>query len=175
MINHARTLLLNMSQAQLAEAGFGYGRPWPVDPLFVPLRLPASLSVVYDLVIPPSASIGERIKRVDEVMSVVEAVDMRHFLDALDPRSTCEERAASTVRDLYDGIPYSVGGEETDVLGGYAAAHTLFSKLSNGTPELDANIETLRDMAHSSFEGTVRFSAIVIALVYRLNDLLPTG
>ena len=175
MINHARTLLLNMSQAQLASAGYDYGQPWPVDPLFIPAKIPSALSDVYELLFPAASTLDEKIRRVDEIMSVVEAVDMRHFLDDLDPRTTKSARAASTIRDLYDGIPFSVGGEEVAVLDGYARSPSLFSDLTNGSAKLDANLATLREMAHSSFEGTIRFSAIVIALVYKLNDLLPVG
>lgn len=175
MINHARTVLLNMSQAQLYAEGFEYGQPWPVDPLFIPVKVPSSLLGVYELLIPKSASLDERIRRVDEIISVVEAVDMRHFLDDLDPRTTKSARSASTVRDLYDGMPFSVGGEEVAVLDGYSRSPELFSNLANGSAKLDANLVTLREMAHSSFEGTIRFSAVVIALIYKLNDLLPVG
>ncbi len=175
MINHARTLLLNMSQAQLLASGFGYGQPWPVDPLFIPSKIPDGLSGVYELLVPASSTIDEKIRRVDEIMSVVEAVDMRHFLDDLDKRTTKTARSASTVRDLYDGIQFAVGGEEASVLGGYAGSPFLFSGLANGSAVLNENFATLREMAHSSFEGTVRFSAVVIALVYKLNDLLTVG
>lgn len=97
MINHARTLLLNISGS--TAAGYPYPGEEVVPQEFVALSLPQSLVVVRNLLLgtdPDRAMLNYRLR---QLLTLVHASELGDYLTKLDSRITYWP---STKRDLFD-------------------------------------------------------------------------
>lgn len=168
MVNHAETLLLGMTRAQLSNAGFAKGDPWIVDEAFEGVRsVPPGVKPVVSALFGGLSSPRDRADRVIDAMSVSLTGDMSRFFDALDGRRTIEYWACPSLLRLGSSRK-SVGSFEGDVVRSAVMSSGLFSK--TGRLALDSLVPSLRGVFLGSHELATRFSAAIALLAYQLES-----
>ena len=169
MVNHIRTLLLNESSFDIAESG---ARCWYVDDSFAPAKLSGGLMRAYSSIFVDAGSIDGKIDRINSVMPFVLDPEFDSYVGAFDRRSTVPSDSRpvgpSSIYDFYGTLsndtPFYVDSvvSSTDM-------PSVFQ--STGDTITDRNLSDLYKRYSYGFETTKRFSACVLAIVFRL-DLL---
>ena len=166
MVNHVRTLLLNENPASLAP----YTTIW-VDPLFVPVVLPSGIRETYNIVIPPSMTIAEKVLLVDAMMVLLHQGELEPYVLGFDCRVTYLDAPSATLADflttqgqasLISQVVQAV--DQTAVIGTYGAQ--LFD-----LPKFQTDLTNLRTIWSGNQEGTLRFGSLLLALAYQIDNL----
>lgn len=167
MINHIRTLLMNVSAGSMPPGA------WPVDPSYVSVSAGKEAESLRSELFLGADTPSDRAFVVDSVMPFVMDPEMAWFFGRYDRRSTVP----------FD-LPSGRSGKSTawrfqrsmrgDVLSPVVArclaspsASTVFSL--TGDAYADETIGRLRPVFYSGFEPTRRFSAALHALVARTD------
>ena len=164
MINHVKTLLLNMSLSELTSDGSE--APWFVDPHFNDMQVPDGLKPIYDSLFPDGYDLEEKKNSVRAAMVIVHCPELSCFLSMFDPRET-GDRQVSTVKDLYDFMPDGVQGLENRLIASFTGAKTLFRP--SGDKSIDDNLERMKKVAFESNEATLRAGAILLAYSVQMD------
>lgn len=180
MINHVRTLLLNLP----ASATAAYS-PVYVDPAYTTVSLPPWLADV-DGVLIPSTTIASRVAVVDALCAVAGVAELRQYFERIDPR--CDEPATRernpVVRLCRTSVPPD-GVRIVDIHSGLAGSVAMASRISRlfSSDEVDrsSNLEfgfdfdfskDMRELAriHSdSTERTLQLGSLVLAFAYQIE------
>lgn len=170
MVNHIRTLLLNESQATLSTKGMPYGEPWYVSPKFSGIDIPDRLLPVYRALFLDTDTVDDKAGRIDAVMSLLNAVEMRQFICVFDTRTTVDaDRASFSIRELFDKSKWSSSGFEERVVDAAMSTPGLFA--FTGNKDTDYVLGKLKGLAYGSFEFELKVAAIVLAYCIQLERL----
>lgn len=86
MINHVRTLLLNVSGS--VSPGPGYPGEEFVPPTYVSVQLPPNLQVVWSAIFGPNPDRAMLNLRLREIMAIIHSTELAAYATAVDPRLT---------------------------------------------------------------------------------------
>ena len=169
MVNHAETLLFNVSRSQAALYGLPSGASWAIDPSFSPVDpVPASAAPVVGAIFAGASSPADRAFRTLAAVGASLSGEMRGFFDALDPRRTVLYRGPSTVGGLYAMSAGRQPAFEPEVVrAAVMSGSGLFAP--TGEARLDSMIPDLKSVLLRCGEFMPRFSAAVALAAYRLE------
>ena len=166
MVNHARTVLLNETAKVAATVSAVYV---PQD--FSPVAIPDGLMPLYSLLFPESLALATKVERVDQIMQLLDAGELVPFVLEMDPRVTYGSEPAATLTELITGS--ASDGSLTVILElvDQAPAVASISSALFSLPDQQSTMDALRLLWTPQQEGTVRFGAICLALIYQLDAL----
>lgn len=187
MVNHVRTLLLNMSRAGLSVAGVPDGVPWEIDPAFRPAKLEPCVDAVLSSFGGGSSTPSDLdgilylSRIVSGVAELADSPDCHGLFGWLDGRSVPNRGVDYAVdRGSVSVVPVRgtlrgmfARSAESGLSDGMAMAVVeagglpLFSK--TGSRAVDDVLSEASGLYLGSFEWTVRLSAVVAAAVARLE------
>lgn len=166
MVNHAETLVMNMSAVDFDTAGVP--RPWYIDPEFAsPVKVPASLAGVRAAVFSGAETIPERVARTLSACRLARTADLSWAVDLLDGRRTIGRDDLGSVSDMYMSSP-SPGGYEASVVRAAVSCPSMHVP-AGVSPDVDEAVGILVPVLRSSFEMTSRFSAALSLYLYRME------
>lgn len=176
MINHLRTLLLNL------DAGSVTG--WYCDPSFVPAKLSGPLAVFETLLFAgvDSDDVAGRQERVRFLLPFAEIPELSGIVASLDTRTTEPEETPmarcrpSGVADFLESkLPNGAAADVPDGCVNSTAAPLLFASRIDYSVETAQNLALLRDMYVGGTDLARRFSACLLAYVLGLEHLRQTS
>ncbi len=160
MINHIRTLLINLPQGASSMYSSIY-----TPPDFGAVTVPSGLAP-FDRLIFAGGDPVERVTLVDALLPLLHAGELDPIMRRLDPRVTYAYRTRSTTADTTQQGSNTVGvaGLYTRVLSSSipSAAAVLFAPTHPAVP-------ALQSMWVHADEGAVRVSALCVAYAYQLE------
>lgn len=164
MINHIKTLLLNMSLSELTADG--REAPWMVDPRFNDIEVGPGLSKIRDALFPEEYSQDDKENSVRAAMVLIDRPELSGFLSFFDPREIPEDGMES-VKDLYSRIPKGISGLEPRLVSSFSSATSLFRPSNDKS--VDSALSLLKRISYESDELTLRAGAILIAYAIQLE------
>ena len=153
MINHARTLLLNLGGPAEDDKVF-------IAPLFSPLVIPKNLFPFSQVIIPFSASVAAQNFAADVWMTLLQSPDTEKYALALDPRLTY--RAAVRKRVDASGSFNVANAMRRVVEIGFRQSGTGRNGLFRPVPGLEEELLELKAL----WDGKVRNEDKAVAAVY---------
>lgn len=163
MINHARTVLLN----ERPEVAMGVSTIYvPTD--FEPIQIPQDSQALYDFLFPITMTLTQKVSRVDAIVQLLHSGELSHYCTDLDPRITYFLAPPKFLELLTAAPAIGVSG----LLQGLEspAITNAASAVLNAAPKT-ADTEDFKATWSSRQDLVLRFGALVLALIHRLDDL----
>lgn len=167
MVNHAYTLLLNMTEAGIAASG-GADRTWFIDPSFRhTVDIPPGTARARDSIYAGAVSVQDRVDRTVGAVSMAMVGDMRRHFDWLDPRVTVRPVDVGSIRGLYGSSGLSCDEYMTGVVRSTLSSSGVF--VGTGRDDIDSAMSEFMSVLGGASEMPVRYSAAVLAVLYSME------
>jgi len=161
MVNHVKTLLLNMTASDLQDAGVEFY----VDPGFVKLHIPEYLQKSMRIIVPDTTSAADRLRAVESLFTVISRVDLSDRLGMYDDRITPNYFTEESV--------FVPGTTATDInISVFVRSHDddlIFR--ATGDESIDNELRALKKLYLTENDGHKKFAAKVLALVAQLENI----
>lgn len=166
MVNHARTVLLNEPARVLAGLSTIYV---PQD--FKPVEIPDVFAALYGFIFPDTFSLAAKIVRVDQIMQLLSSGELVPFVLSMDSRVTYGSEPAATLTAIITGSASDGSLVAILELVDHAPAVASISSALFSLPRQQITMDSLRLLWSPQQEGTIRFGALMLALIYQLDAL----
>lgn len=159
MVNHIRTLLLNMPAASAPGSVYV-----PLE--FTPVPVPAQLQSVRAVLLPLDQGPDAVVAAVDAIMRLCNTPELEEYLVRFDARITYTGTADAALADMCGGASASaLDGVRTRIA---SLSPGVFTRLFAWPRYLEA-METLKLAAVNTCEGPLRIAAVAMAFAYQLE------
>lgn len=153
MVNHIKTLLLNMPD----EDVYGVFGSFYIDPAFFSLKMTPSLESIGDRIVGRNQPVEDQVAKVNSLYLRLSLVDMNEFVAFFDKRTTP------------DPINYKYVPVDISSFDDASVSSIVFSK--TGFDDIDSCIMKLKKLYDSSNDGVVSEVCGLLAYVFHLEAL----
>ena len=171
MVDHVKTLLLNMSWSDVSGVD---GMAWSVDPSFVPVRVPGCARAMEAALFSGVTSVSGKVERVESVYPVAYKPETAFAMSVFDQRVSvpvyAPELAMASVFSFYKSERPGSLSASGIILSGPSVGN-VFTIPDAMPSRLSSALSALAEIDRSSPESVMRLAARILAYAVQLENM----